>query len=59
MDADWKDFSDKILFEAKAQLVDDILNPSYKPVTTDEKYLFLLKKNYMMSVFKNHILTNK
>ena len=59
MDADWKDFSDKMLLEAKAQLVDDVLNLSYKPATTDEKDLFLLKKNYMMSVFKNHILTDK
>ena len=59
MDADWKDFSDKMLLEAKAQLVDDVLKPSYKPATTDEKDLFLLKKNYMMSVFKNHILTDK
>ena len=36
MDIDWKDFSDKMLLEAKAQLVDDVLDPSYKPVTTDE-----------------------
>lgn len=55
--ADWKDFSDKISLEA--QIVYDILDPSYKPVTADEKDLFLLKKNYMMSVFKNHILTDK
>ena len=58
-DADWKHFSDKMLLEAKAQLVDDILDPTYRPTTKDEKDLFLLKKNYMMSVFKNHILTDK
>ena len=58
-DADWKDFSDKMLLEAKAQLVDDILDSTYKPGTKDEKDLFILKKNYMMSVFKNHILTDK
>ena len=48
-----------MLLEAKAQLVDDILNSSYTPATMDEKNLFKLKKNYMMSVFKNHILTDK
>ena len=36
MDADWKDFSDKMLLEVKAQLVDDVLKPSYKLATTDE-----------------------
>jgi len=58
-DADWKEFSDKMLLEAKAQLVDDILDSTYKPGTKDEKDLFIYKKNYMMSVFKNHILTDK
>ena len=58
-DADWKDFSDKMLLEAKAQLVDDILDSTYKAGTKDEKDLFILKKKYMMSVFKNHILTDK
>ena len=39
-DADWKDFSDKMLLEAKAQLVDGILNPTYRPGTKDEKIYF-------------------
>ena len=58
-DADWKDFSDKMILEAKSQLTYDVLDPTFKPSNQDEIALFVLKQNYMMSVFKTHILTDQ
>ena len=36
-----------------------MLDPTFKPSNQDEIALFVLKQNYMMSVFKTHILTDQ
>ena len=58
-DADWKEFYDKMILEAKSQLTYDVLHSTYTPVDNDDCELFVLKQNYMMSVFKTHILTDQ
>ena len=58
-DADWKDFSDKMILEAKSQLTYDVLDPTYTPANQQEQDIFVLKQNYMMSVFKTHILMDQ
>jgi len=36
-----------------------VIDPTFKPSNQDEIALYVLKQNYMMSVFKTHILTDQ
>lgn len=48
-----------MILEAKSQLTYDVLDPTYIPADNDDHELFVLKQNYIMSVFKTHILTDQ
>jgi hypothetical protein len=37
--------------QARAQGVEEIMNPTYTPVTTEDKALFAVKQAYMFAVF--------
>ena len=45
--------------QARAQDVEDILNPKYKPATQESKGVFDQKQKYMYAVFTKTLLTDK
>jgi hypothetical protein len=45
--------------QARAQGVDDVMNSTYKPSTTEVKALFEVKQTYMFAVFEKTLLTDQ
>ena len=58
-DQGWHKFHQDFLIEAKAQGVEDILNPKHKPSNANDKQLFLEKQKFMTAVLKRTFMTNK
>ena len=58
-DQGWHKFHQDFLIEAKAQGVEDILNPNYQPSNPIEQQLFLEKQKFMTAVLKRTFMTNK
>jgi hypothetical protein len=58
-DAAWDNWNRSTLAQARAQDVDDVLNPSYIPIVADEIALFEEKQKYMYAVFEKTLLTDK
>jgi hypothetical protein len=45
--------------QARAQGVEDVMNSTYKPATTEDKALFAVKQTYMFAVFEKTLLTDQ
>jgi hypothetical protein len=45
--------------QARAQGVEDVMNSSYKPTTSEDKALFEVKQTYMFAVFEKTLLTDQ
>jgi hypothetical protein len=45
--------------QARAQGVEDVMNSTYKPTTTEDKALFEVKQTYMFAVFEKTLLTDQ
>ena len=58
-DAAWDNRNRSTVAQARAQDVDDVLNPSYVPSTKEEITLFEEKKKFMYAVFEKVLLTDK
>jgi hypothetical protein len=58
-DAVWDNWNQGTLAQARAQDVDDVLNPSYTPAMADEIALFEEKQKYMHAVFEKTLLMDK
>jgi hypothetical protein len=48
-----------LLTQARAQDVDQVLDPAYSPSTQEDIDLFEWKKKYMYAVFENNVLTDR
>ena len=58
-DGAWDSWQHSTLAQAHVQHVDDMLNPTYTPSTTDEKLLFDERQKYMYAVFEKTLLTDQ
>lgn len=58
-DTAWHSFNQDLIIEAKAQAVEEILQPNYVPKDLDDKLLFREKQKFMTSVFKRVLKTDK
>jgi hypothetical protein len=45
--------------QARAQGVEDVMNSTYKPTTTEDKVLFAVKQTYMFPVLEKTLLTDQ
>jgi hypothetical protein len=58
-DAQWDSWNRSIVSTARAQSVEDVLNPKFKPVLQEEVLLFSEKQKFMYAVFERTIQTDK
>ena len=58
-DAAWDNWNRSTIAQARAQDVEEVLDPSYLPTTSDEISLFGEKQKYMYAVFEKTLLTDK
>src|SRR5687768_10090171 len=58
-DAAWDNWNRSTIAQARAQDVEQILDPLYAPTTADETNLFEEKQKYMYAVFEKTLLTDK
>lgn len=58
-DASWDSWNRSTHAQARAQDVEQVLDPSYVPSTADEIDLFEEKQKYMYAVFEKTLLTDK
>ena len=55
----WDNFHQSLIIEAKAQDLEDVINPSFTPKSDDESKPFNEKQKFMCSVFKRTLQTDK
>jgi hypothetical protein len=53
-DKQWDGWNHSHNDQARAQGVEDVMNSTYKPTTTEDKALFVVKQTYMFAVFERH-----
>ena len=58
-DAAWDNWNRSTKAQANAQGLEDILNPAFRPDTSDDKALFNEKQKFMYAVFEKTLLTDK
>ncbi|HEY9709440.1 MAG TPA: hypothetical protein V6D48_14650 [Oculatellaceae cyanobacterium] len=58
-DAAWDNWNRSTIAQARAQDVEEVLNPSYIPTTKEETDLFGEKQKFMYAVFEKTLLTDK
>jgi hypothetical protein len=59
-DKEWDGWNRSHNAQARAQQgVEDVMNSTYKPTTTEDKALFTVKQTYMFAVFKKKLLTDQ
>ena len=58
-DAAWDNWNCSTIAQARAQDVEQVLDPSYVPSSADEISLFEEKQKYMYAVFEKTLLTDK
>jgi hypothetical protein len=58
-DKQWDGWNCSHNAQARAQGVDDVMNSTYKPSTTEVKALFEVKQTYMFAVFEKTLLTDQ
>jgi hypothetical protein len=56
-DKQWDSWNRSHNAQARAQGVEDVMNSTYKPATTEDKALFEVKQTYMFAVFEKTLLT--
>jgi hypothetical protein len=55
---DWDDWQRKTRAQATAQCVEVVLDPTYKPLSQDERALFAEQQKYMVAVFNQCLQTD-
>jgi len=55
---DWDSFFHLFVIEAKAQGLNNVIDPTYRPCTDEEKSLFVCQNEFMLSVFDKKLKTN-
>ena len=55
----WDAWSRSTVAQARAQDVDDVINPAYTPTNNAEKTLFKEKQKFMFAVFERTLLTDQ
>ena len=58
-DSAWDNWQRGTMAQARAQDVDDVLDPSFVPTSASDKALFAEKQKYMYAVFEKTLLTDK
>jgi hypothetical protein len=58
-DKQWDGWNRSHNAQARAQGVEDVMNSTYKPTTTEDKALFAVKQTYMFAVFEKTLLTDQ
>jgi hypothetical protein len=58
-DKQWDGWNRSHNAQARAQVVEDVMNSTYKPTTTEDKVLFAVKQTYMFAVFEKTLLTDQ
>jgi hypothetical protein len=58
-DKQWDGWNRSHNAQARAQGVEDVMNSSYKPTTSEDKALFEVKQTYMFAVFEKTLLTDQ
>ena len=58
-DGAWDNWNRATIAQARAQDVDDVLDPNYSPTTSQAQDLFTEKLKYMYAVFEKTLLTDK
>jgi hypothetical protein len=58
-DKQWDGWNRSHNAQARAQGVEDVMNSTYTPTTTEDKALFEVKQTYMFAVFKKTLLTDQ
>ena len=58
-DAVWDNWNRSTVAHARAQDVEDVLDPTYKPITPEDKGVFKEKQKYMFAVFESVLKTDK
>lgn len=58
-EANWDNWNQSTIAQARAQDIDVVLNPSYVPTTQEETHLFLEQQKFMYAVFEKTLLTDK
>ena len=58
-EANWDNWNQSTIAQARAQDINVVLNPLYIPSTTEETQLFLEQQKFMYAVFEKTLLTEK
>jgi len=56
---EWDSFFRSFVIEAKAQGLNNVIDPKYRPRTDEEKSLFECQNKFMLSVFNKKLKTDK
>ena len=56
---DWDDWYNHMMVNARGQAVEEVLDPSYKPIGDDSKALFAEKQKYVFQILHNTVMTDK
>jgi hypothetical protein len=59
LDKQWVSWQCSTIAQARAQDVDDVLDPTFHPSKPEDKLLFEEKQKYVYAIFEQKLLTDK